>query len=237
MKFFISEVGPDGEPLFDYVNNETEFISSGTFPLLNLPYSTPTTFWAKVDMSEATLQPGTMYALCVYDGNISNTKWRADGTSPSYTGGNAWTWSDSTEIWTKDITRDLMFQINGGDYEGVLCTLGEAISKAGANAPANSKSPLLASLLVKQAESTICVQTTTNWIDDYSSLNEDVKYILNKVCSAMAAIDIIAYDLDNYAGGRVEAETMINVHRETVAELIKDLSSEDKQNFITTESP
>jgi len=190
--------------------------------------------WGRISVSTFTLQPSTEYALVISGDSFEPVAPRADGSSPSYSGGNVFWSNDSGDTWTSDTTTDLMFQINGADEEGTLCTLGEAIAKAGANAPTNSVSPLLVTQWVKQAESLINVETEYNWVDNYDELNEDVKYILNRVCSAIAAVDIITYDLSSYTDGRPEAETMINVLREESSNGLKLLKDRAKKLFINS---
>jgi len=223
----IFNVNPVGEPT-------GSALSTGTLAASNFDSGTSGK-WGRISMSSLTLQPSTKYVL-VLSSTINLTS-RADGSTPTYTGGETLWSADTGATWTADSDTDLMFQINGADDEGTLCTLGEAISKAGKNAPTNSVNPLLVTQWVKHAESYINVKTEFNWIDDYALQNDDTKYILNKTCSASAAISIVAYDLGGYTDGRVEGETIINILREEVVEGIEALRDMGKKKFIESEKP
>lgn len=222
----IFDVNPVGEPT-------GSVLSTGSLSASNFDSGTDGK-WGRISMSAHTLQPSTQYVLVLSATNTVTS--RADGSSPTYTGGET-IWSDDTgATWTADSATDLMFQINGADDEGTLCTLGEAIAKGGENAPTNSTNPLLVTQWVKQVESLINVKTENNWIDDYSNLNEDVKFILNRACSAGAAINIITYNLGGYTDGRVEAETMVNIYREELSDGIEILRDQAKKKFISSQT-
>lgn len=223
----IFNVNPAGEPA-------GSALSTGTLAASNFDSGT-TGIWGRISMSALTLQPSTQYVL-VLSATTPLTS-RADGSDPTYTGGEV-LWSDDTgATWNADDTTDLMFQINGADEEGTLCTLGEAISKAGANAPTNSVNPLLVTQWVRQLEAYINVKTEKNWVKDYAAQNDDTKFILNRVCSAGAAINIVSYDLGGYTDGRVEGETLVNILREELSDGIETLRDIGKKKFIETEKP
>ncbi len=186
-------------------------------------------------MSATTLKASTQYALTLSatEGSLSDAYyWNGDNTSSSYTGGST---MDSRGGWNPaDPVSDAMFQINGGDYKGTLCSLSDAINKAGANASSESTNESLVSDFVKQAEGHICAVSRYNWVKAYSEINEDVKYILNSVASCLAAIDIITYDPSGYTD-IVEAETMINVYRESAARGLSLLRNKNVQTFLESE--
>lgn len=217
----IFDVNPVGEPTGSALSTGTgsaSIFDSGT-----------TGIWGRVSMSSFTLQPSKQYALVLSATNSMTS--RADGSSPSYAGGET-LWSDDTGAsWTADATTDLMFQINGADEDGTLCTTGEAIAKAGSEADSTATNPLLVSQFIQQAESYINTESEFNWNDNYTNLNDDVKFLLNRVCSADAAIGIITYNIGNYTS-RVLAETMINIYREQVFLGINTLKDEAKRNFL-----
>ena len=78
---------------------------------------------------------------------------------------------------------------------------------------------------INQAESIICAETRHNWIDDYSTLNVDVRYILDQVCSDLAAMYGVQYDMSS-----LKAETKLNVLRDRAEKglnILKDKKSED----------
>lgn len=84
---------------------------------------------------------------------------------------------------------------------------------------------------IQEAESTINVATRYNWTDVYSTLNDDVKKILEETASCLAAIYCITYDMSGYSE-RNEAESMINVLRDIALRNISILRDKKQQDFI-----
>ncbi len=228
----IYEVNPDGSPKTQSISNaiSTGTISSNEF--INEDVGN----WASISMSAVTLQPSRQYALVIRATTDEGIELRADGSSPTYAGGSVWVSTSTGSSWTEDTSTDIMFQINGADSDGTLCTTGEAIAKAGAEASSIATNPLLVSQYVQQSEGYVNSETEFNWIDEYSNLNTDVKFLLNRVCSADAAIKIITYDISNYSS-RVLAETMINVYREEVFFGLQTLRDDAKQKFMRSQNP
>jgi len=146
-------------------------------------------------------------------------------------GGNAFEFQDPD--WTDNAPVDMLFVIKGGEYSGTLCTLADAVNKAGANVSAGGSEEGLVSDFVRQAEGTIAAVTKFDWVDAYASISDDVKYILNDVASNLAAIYIISYDMSGYTADTVEAETMINVYRESIARGLSLLKDQEVKDFIT----
>lgn len=115
-----------------------------------------------------------------------------------------------------------------------LCTSGQILQRAGANA----NSTLLASggaiaNFSEEAEAIINVMTQYNWIDNYSSLNADVKYILSNAAASLAAMWIINYDMSGYTS-RQESLTMLNVLRDSFTRDIEILKLGGSQDFINS---
>ena len=84
---------------------------------------------------------------------------------------------------------------------------------------------------INEAESTINVASRYNFIDNYTSLNSDVKLILREVATNLAAINAIQYDMSGYTS-RVEAEDMINVLRDGALRGLSLLRDKKAQDFI-----
>ncbi len=221
----IQGVQPDGKP-------DGNVLSTGTFDT-SLTEATPGS-WHTIVMSSATLQTNQKYALVGKDGHTSAStnyiSWRKDGTNV-YTGGEIWESTDAGASWALKLG-DFMFQIEGGSYKGILCTLSNAINKAGANANVTSTNEVLVSDYVKQAEGVINAITRFNWVNAYSGLNDDLKFILNQVASDLAAIYIITYDMSAYTTATAEAETMLNVYRESTARGLSLLRDQKRKIFI-----
>ena len=195
--------------------------------------------WVNVPMSAASLQANKKYALTVHQETAGGGLWvwSRDASSPSYTGGAALNSNDDSATWTEDTTKDNLFSVNGGDYAGTLCTLADAVNKAGVNASSAAIKEILVSDFVKQAEGQINATTRFDWVKEYPDISGEVKYILNKAASTIAAIDIINYDLVPAGGSqdRVTSETMINVHRETVAQTLSLLRDKQVKTFIVND--
>lgn len=84
---------------------------------------------------------------------------------------------------------------------------------------------------VRQAEGEINGTTRFDWVAVYSSLTDQVKFLLNNLTSNLAAIYIITYDMSGYTN-RAEAETMINVYRDANERLFKLLADEKVKSFV-----
>ncbi len=218
----IQGVQPDGSP-------DGTALSTGTLDMATVTVKG----WKTITMSSATLEAGQQYALVGKDGYLSagnNVTWHADAGG-GYGGGFLWDSPDTGVSWSSNSPKDTLFQIEGGTYNGTLCTLADAVNRAGANASAGSTEEILVSSFVLQAESFLNSATKVNWTDIYATLNDDVKQILNYTVSCLAAIDIITYDMAGYSS-RVEAETMINTYREEINRNLFFLLNEDNKEFI-----
>ena len=186
--------------------------------------------WGKITMTALTLQPSKKYALILTAAFTCTA--RADGTAPAYTGGTVWYSADSGDSWTEDATTDIMFQINGADDEGTLCTSGEAIAKAGAGASSDAKNPILVTKFIIQAESRLNVITKKDWVTAYSGLDTNVKNILNEVISNMAAIYMVNYDDSGYTSG-LEYERKIAILKAEVRELVRELKDLELKEWMS----
>lgn len=130
-------------------------------------------------------------------------------------------------------------------YMGTFTQSGMCLLKAGANVNDDfhsgavtttgnvdiNTSDKLWNILISGAESFINVATRYNWTDAYSTLNGDVKYVLEQAASAWAAIMAIQYDMGDY-NTRGEAESMINILRDDFLRCISILRDKKQQDFI-----
>lgn len=114
-----------------------------------------------------------------------------------------------------------------------LCTSGSLIAKAGDNAPIPAD---LGSYdeWINQAEGVICAATRHNWVDDYGTIDADLKYILEGVASDLAAINVISTKLTGEDGtkDRIESEDQINVFRDSALRGISILRDKKTQSFM-----
>lgn len=79
---------------------------------------------------------------------------------------------------------------------------------------------------ISGAISYINVETTKNWSDNYSSLNGEVRALLDETAASIAAPHAVKYDMSGYSN-RVEAETILDVLKDTVTRNIKVLKDKN----------
>lgn len=115
---------------------------------------------------------------------------------------------------------------------GILCTQTDVQYKAGAGASSTATAEAYTNAFIHMAEGVICATTRYNWCDVYSTLNSDVKGILRDVASSLAAMYCIQYDMGGF-NSRVEAETQLDVLRDSVMRGLKLLESQEVKSFIT----
>ena len=224
----IQSTSPDGTP-------SGTTIASGSISAASV--STTAGWVNSIADVTGTLVKDGLYVLVLIPVTASGSDkfhWRYDGSSPTYTGGSVFTSTNGGINWTVDTAKDFMFSINGGAFSGTLCTFSEASNKAGANANTNSINEVIVNEYVLQAESHINSVTRFNWVDAYSGLDDELKLILNKLCSQLAAINIITYDMSGYTAATAEAETMVNIYRDDNEKLFELLKDQKVKVFIET---
>lgn len=114
---------------------------------------------------------------------------------------------------------------------GIFATTAQVGYKAGANASATSKGEAYVNNYMFQAESEINAICRYNFSDNYASLNNDTKGILQQAASNLAAIYVIQYDMSGFTS-RIEAEDMINVLRDGFLRCIAILKDKKVTDFI-----
>lgn len=82
-----------------------------------------------------------------------------------------------------------------------------------------------------QAENYLNAISRYNWSDAYSSLNADVKSIIEEACSNLAAIYLISFDMKKFTT-RIEAEDMINVLWARFQQCVEILKDQKGVDFI-----
>ena len=113
---------------------------------------------------------------------------------------------------------------------GIFATTAEVSRKATSWASTTSNAEAYINDFMTQAESEINCATKYNWTDKYTALNVDVKGILKEASSNLAAIYVIAYDLNNFPS-RVIAEDAINILRDSYLRCLAILRDEKVQEF------
>ena len=115
-------------------------------------------------------------------------------------------------------------------FGGTLCTEADIEMKEGANVSA-AVTEAMHTAWALMAESFVNVTTHFNWTDAYAALSADVKYILSDVVSSKAAMYAIQYDMSGYSS-RVEAETMLDVLRDSIVKGIELLKEQNNKIFM-----
>ena len=87
---------------------------------------------------------------------------------------------------------------------------------------------------ISGAEAFVNVMTRKNWSDEYATLSDDVKHILDDCTSSLVAIQAISYDMSGYTS-RGEAESMINVQRDNALRQMSLLRDIKQQTFMEGE--
>lgn len=124
-----------------------------------------------------------------------------------------------------------------------FCVSGAVLAKAGANINSdlsddggigmgNAADEELIAEWIQEAESIINTTTRHNWTDDYSTLNDDVKFILRDIAASLAAMNAIQYDMSGY-NSLAEAEAMLDVLWETSQRGLSILRDKKPQDFIS----
>jgi hypothetical protein len=114
---------------------------------------------------------------------------------------------------------------------GIFCTTAEVQYRAGDGVSTTANVETYINSFVAQAESYINVACKYNFSDTYSTLNADVKGILKKAASCIAAIDVINFDMSGIRS-RVEAQVRCNILKQLADDCIAQLQSKDKQYFV-----
>ena len=104
-----------------------------------------------------------------------------------------------------------------------MCVSGAVITKAGENVSTTLNTEY-EDYFIPQAEALINLNSRYDWIANYAAVETNVKAILEQLCSDLAAIYAIQYDMSGYTS-RGEAESMITVLRDRALhslQLLKD---------------
>ena len=113
---------------------------------------------------------------------------------------------------------------------GTLCLSAAALFHAGASVSTALTEAQL-NFAILQAESSICVDTEFNWIDVYTTLNADLKYILEEACSVKAANNLVKFDMGGYSS-QLEAQTILDVNLDIYKNNIKTLKDQKGKDLL-----
>lgn len=95
-------------------------------------------------------------------------------------------------------------------YTGTIVTEAEIALYAGENVDSTGDTEANHNILAAQAESYLSNLMQYNVVDNYSTLNEDVKRMLSEWAARFAAIALISYNMNGYTS-LSEAQTMLNI--------------------------
>ena len=114
------------------------------------------------------------------------------------------------------------------------CISGSVLRKAGDNFPTAVEADAIIDEFIDQAEGTANTVMRKNFIDNYDSLNADVKKILEEVTSNIAAIYVLNYKPTGEDGtmNRLEYEDKVNILRDAALRGLSILRDEKTQTFM-----
>ena len=110
-----------------------------------------------------------------------------------------------------------------------MCNSGAVVLKAGANATQLTDAQY--TQLINQAESFINTHIRIDYTATYSGLTDAKKKIIEDVCSSLAALGAINYDMSGYTS-RAEALTMLNVNWDIKEKGLRLLKEKQHTDFI-----
>lgn len=111
-----------------------------------------------------------------------------------------------------------------------LCDSGAVKLKAGTDV-STSLTDSDYTKLINQAESYINAAARINFVDLFSGLNDDVKFILEDAASSHAAMSAIGYNMNNYPS-TARAQTLLNINWARLQENINLLKEKPKTDFM-----
>ena len=115
-------------------------------------------------------------------------------------------------------------------FSGIMCTEAEIDQKSGANV-STAYTDTMKTAAVLQGESLVNLTARKNLSDDFSTLNTDVKGLINDIVSSFVAIQAVSYDMSGYASGRTEAENIINILRDGMLRNLAILRGQKVKTF------
>ena len=116
-------------------------------------------------------------------------------------------------------------------FNGTVATEADIALMAGENVDSTGDTEANRNLLMAQAESFLCNLMRYNVVDNYSSLNADVKASLTEYAARYCAVALIAYNMAGFTS-RIEAEDMLNIHLFRMRQLEKLLGDQKTSTYI-----
>jgi hypothetical protein len=116
-------------------------------------------------------------------------------------------------------------------HTGIFATKAQCDAAVGENVDTTGWTEANINSWCLMSESIINSYTRYNWSDAYGTLNVDVKYILSAASAAWVAMQGITYNMSGYSS-RIEAETMLDVHRDWFLKCIDLLVEQKVKDFM-----
>jgi len=116
-------------------------------------------------------------------------------------------------------------------HTGIFATLAECTAAAGENVDVTGFTETNINAWCAQIESEVNLRCRYNFSDNYADLNEDVKRILSSIEASFVAIMAVTYNMSGFTT-RIEAEDMINVHRDNMLRQMKLLSDMKTREYM-----
>ena len=110
-----------------------------------------------------------------------------------------------------------------------LCTSGAVVLKAGVGA--NEILDTEYTQLINQAEGVIATVSRVDWVAVYSTLDINIKLILEEAASNLAGMYAIQRDMSGYTS-RAEAETMLDVLNAGANRAMSLLRDDKQKTFL-----
>lgn len=102
--------------------------------------------------------------------------------------------------------------------------------KAGANV-STALTAAQYTALINQAEAFLSANARYDFVDNYSSIDTNLKPVLADATSSYAALGAINYDMSGYTS-RTEAQVMLDVNFSKVVEIVNLLRDDKYKQFI-----
>jgi len=114
---------------------------------------------------------------------------------------------------------------------GTLCTGPNVQLKAGANCNTTAISEVVTNITILMAQGTICANAKYDYVTNYASVSAIGKEFLRDVCSSLAAVYAISWDMSGFTS-RTEAQTMLDVNWTIVREGLTLLRDDKYHAFV-----
>ena len=116
-------------------------------------------------------------------------------------------------------------------FSGTIVTEAEMTLMSGENVDATGDTEANHNDLAAQAESYLSNLMRFNVVDNYSTLNEDVRRMLSEWAARYAAVSLIAFNMSGYTT-REEAEDMMSIHLLRMEKIEFILRDQKTETFI-----